>query len=895
MTDPSDRLAQALADRYAIERELGEGGMATVYLAHDLKHDRKVALKVLKPELAAVLGAERFVVEIKTTAALQHPHILPLFDSGEADGFLFYVMPFVDGETLRDKLNRETQLGIDEAVRITCEVADALHYAHTQGVVHRDIKPENILLANGRPMVADFGIALALSAAAGGRMTETGMSLGTPHYMSPEQATADKEISARSDVYSLASVLYEMLTGDPPHTGSSAQQVIMKIISEVADPVTTLRKSVPPNVAAAVAKALEKLPADRFESAEAFKEALGNPAFTTMASAALASAPTTARGWLRSPFSWATLAVAAVALAALGYVATRPEPARPLSRLDLATGELQIGQSFSGGVAISDDGSMVATAGSLNGVPGIYLRHLDGDPEFVLVAGTEGGFHPDFSPDGLWLVFARPSDSALVRVLVGGGGAFELVKGGTGRSFYPSWGPDNRIAFLIGQELHVMDAGGGTPVRHGEGAGPWRAGEWLPDGSGILGTTPAGVVLYDFASDSTTLLVPDARYPSHAATGHLLYIDEGGGLFAVEFDLGRHAITGDPIRVVDRVQDALGDPGYAVSPGGVLVVHDGESMGARTTLGNSTTLVIATLGGAVDTIKLPAAGRERPRFAPNGEAIAYELYNEGGRTDIQVFNLISLTNSPITFGSDNDDPVWSPDGTRILFNRSVGDSTGEDLYLVQADGSDSARRLLALPGSQTPTDWPDEATIVFVSNGAGNEDLLITSLADSATPRAYQEAPWDEFEFDLSPEGQLAAYVSEEGGNDQVWVRDFPVARGKWLVPGSDRGRDPRWAPDGRSIYFWRLFTGPDTLMVARVDREPQLVIHDPVPVPGLPPVVMRGWDLAPDGKRLVVSSGLAPTTSANLAGDVGAARYLVTLNWFEELRARMGPAKARP
>nr|MDP2528290.1 serine/threonine-protein kinase [Candidatus Palauibacterales bacterium] len=211
MSGLGERLAAALADRYRIERELGEGGMATVYLAEDLKHHRQVAIKVLKPELAAVLGADRFVQEITTTAQLQHPHILPLFDSGTADGFLYYVMPYVEGESLRDRLNRETQLGVDEAVKITREVADALDYAHRQGVVHRDVKPENILLHDGRPMVADFGIALAVSAAAGGRMTETGLSLGTPHYMSPEQATAEPDITGRSDVYSLASVLYEML------------------------------------------------------------------------------------------------------------------------------------------------------------------------------------------------------------------------------------------------------------------------------------------------------------------------------------------------------------------------------------------------------------------------------------------------------------------------------------------------------------------------------------------------------------------------------------------------------------------------------------------------------------------------------------------------------------
>ncbi len=237
-----------------------EGGTATVYLAEDLKHDRKVALKVLRPELAAVLGADRFVQEIKTTAQLQHPHILPLYDSGSTAaahgggmGFLYYVMPYIEGETLREKLDREQQLGIDEAVNIATEVAAALQYAHEQGVIHRDIKPENILLRNGRAIVADFGIALAVSAAAGGRMTETGLSLGTPHYMSPEQATADKHITNRSDIYSLGSVLYESLTGEPPHTGSSAQMIIMKIVTDVARPVRELRKSVPPHVAAAVA------------------------------------------------------------------------------------------------------------------------------------------------------------------------------------------------------------------------------------------------------------------------------------------------------------------------------------------------------------------------------------------------------------------------------------------------------------------------------------------------------------------------------------------------------------------------------------------------------------------------------------------------------------------
>src|SRR5215208_5724147 len=272
------RIATSLVDRYRVERELGAGGMATVYLAEDLRHGRKVALKVLRPELAAIIGSQRFLTEIRTTANLQHPNILPLFDSGEVDATVFYVMPFVEGESLRDRLTREQQLPIDDAVRITREVAGALDYAHRHGVIHRDIKPENILLHDGRAVVADFGIALA-AGNAGTRMTETGMSLGTPHYMSPEQAMGEREITARSDVYALGCVLYEMLTAEPPFEGATAQAIVARVLTESPRALRPQRKSIPPHVEAAMLTALEKLPADRFETARAFAEALGDQGF----------------------------------------------------------------------------------------------------------------------------------------------------------------------------------------------------------------------------------------------------------------------------------------------------------------------------------------------------------------------------------------------------------------------------------------------------------------------------------------------------------------------------------------------------------------------------------------------------------------------------------------
>jgi serine/threonine-protein kinase len=275
------RLAAALADRYRIERELGAGGMATVYLAQDLKHDRRVAVKVLRPELAAVLGAERFLAEIKVTANLQHPNLLPLFDSGAAgqrggrtDEFLYYVMPYVEGETLRARLERERQLPVDDTVRLVTLLAHALDYAHAHGVIHRDLKPENILLQAGQPVIADFGIALAVAQAGGSRVTETGLSLGTPYYMSPEQAAGERNIDAKSDQYALGAVTYEMLSGEPPHTGPTAQVIIARLMAEKPRSLHATRPGVSHTLDLAVHRALAKSPADRFPDCGAFARAL---------------------------------------------------------------------------------------------------------------------------------------------------------------------------------------------------------------------------------------------------------------------------------------------------------------------------------------------------------------------------------------------------------------------------------------------------------------------------------------------------------------------------------------------------------------------------------------------------------------------------------------------
>ena len=889
MTVPP-QLVNAIADRYRIERELGRGGMATVHLAHDLKHDRKVALKVLKPELAAVIGAERFLVEIKTTANLQHPHILPLFDSGSADGFLYYVMPYVEGDTLRGKLDRERQLDVDESVRLIHDVADALDYAHRQGVIHRDIKPENILVHDGRPVVADFGIALAVTAAGSGRMTETGLSLGTPHYMSPEQATADRDISARSDIYSLACVLYEMLAGEPPHVGPSPQAVLMRILTDTPRAVNEARAAVPPHVAAALAKALEKLPADRFSSAKAFGEALVTEGFTYAArtpgrgmTAATSSTSARAAAGTRR----ALMAVSGVALLALGAAAwgwLRPAPTQPPMRFDLTLGGADV--VVSQDIAISPDGSMLAYATLSTGKqgPGIYLRHLDGEPDFRLLAGTERGVTPDFSPDNRWIVFKRLTDGAIAKVSVNGGGVSTILVSNT--AFNPQWGTDDRIVFTGPPGSFIIPATGGEAVPLTGLRG--RKIFLLPDGSGVLGTSGAGVAVYDLRTDSITVLVPGGTHPVYASSGHLLYVAEGSGLFAVPFDLKRHRVTGQPVRVLDRVASAPATRGFAISHNGTLVQQDGAGS-AGTLAANK--LVIYGFAGGADTLPLPVGRRLGPRFSPDGRYVAYYVFNTqraGRHSDIYTFDLVTGTNTPLTFADVNYSPIWSPDGRRIVYAKRISDSSAK-LYVKSADNSGAEERLLDAPGYHIPTGWPRD-DLILVNFGVGTQaDLGTLSPKAGATEKPYLSAPWPERGMTLSPDGRYAAFVAQETDESNIWLRDFPVPNGKWRVsPGG--GRSPRWSPDGRYIYY--LASGEvDTLLRAQVDHTPSVVVRAPQVMRVLDVDGGGSWDLHPDGKRFIVATADGAPAAGGAAGD-RPTRYIVIQDWFTELRANVKPGK---
>ena len=683
--------------------------MATVFLADDLKHERKVALKVLKPELAAVVGAERFLAEIKTTANLQHPHILPLFDSGEADGFLFYVMPHVEGESLRERLDRDKQLPVDEAVQITTAVAHALQHAHDRGVVHRDVKPANILMQDGQPVVADFGIALAVGAAGGSRLTETGLSVGTPFYMSPEQATGDQQVGPPSDTYALAAVLYEMLTGDPPYIGSTAQAVLGKIIQGAPVSATQIRKSVPANVDAAIRKALEKLPADRFTGAQDFAKALGDAGFRhgdrVGAGVAAGVGP-----WKRlAVIGWSVAALTTLAAIVLMLRGGAPiaTPAVPL-RMPLADFEFEAPANTGGNrMAISSDGSQIALSSDVNGVPRIFLRDA-GQPGFREIPGTEGGHHPGFSPDGEWLVFETPG--GISRVEVSGGPILPIAMGR-----YPHWGLDDMVVFQgPSGGLYRVAPSGGDPVLILERVTSTRP-YLLPDGRAVVFEGPSGegrgLMLVEIESGKITDLGVTGDNPRYVPTGHLVYGHQSQALMAIPFDLKTHRVTGQPSTVL---------PDVTVYQGGATqfaVSETGTAVYITTTGGGSVTPVWVERDGTAQEIDpawnfrmSPSSG---PALSPDGTHLALSISDSENKRDVWVKQLDTGPMSRLTFeGRVNTRPRWSPDGQSLIFMSNRAGN--QDSWTKRADGSGTAELLLDRELTLQEAELsPDNAWLIF--------------------------------------------------------------------------------------------------------------------------------------------------------------------------------------
>ena len=810
------RLSSALADRYRIERELGQGGMATVYLAHDLKHERQVAIKVLKPELAAVLGADRFVVEIRTTAALQHPHILPLFDSGEVGGFLYYVMPFIDGETLRTKLDRETQLGIDEAVQITVAVADALDYAHRHGVIHRDIKPENILLHDGRPMVADFGIALAVSAAAGGRMTETGLSLGTPHYMSPEQATAEKEISARADIYSLGSVLYEMLAGNPPHTGASAQQIIMKIITEPAQPVTSLRRSVPANVAAAIAKALEKLPADRFATAKEFAAALSNPGFRS-------DVAPSGSGIQRPRRTTLLLVGACIILALLAGAATMrwgrtAASGEPVVKFNISNSpSFKIRGDYTHAFAVSRDGTTIVFTADTGDGDHLWVRTLDDVSPRKLEAAESGG-QPTISPDGRWVAFVV-SNHVIRKVRLSGGEATTvLTLDGVTASL--DWISNDEIVFeVLGSGIRRIDANGGTPrLLTALDSAAGETGQRRPlvlsaqrlvlfTSLGARRASQLGV--YSLKSGQRAQLEVQGVQALGLIDDELIYTRDDGALMAVAFDARAMHTRGAPRQLPDRVATTQFGTPSALSPNGTLVYQVAAPHLSRLVLDDGSHLTS------------PLGDRPRvfhaPRFSPDGGRIALVIGEGGAATsDVWAMNRASGELTRITRGGRVKLVDWSQDGRSIVFLR------GDSLWEQPIGAGPGTRRLggsgmsvydaSVVPGGRAIITQGGRSQLLEESlDGSGKVDTIVPPFGNSNQLRASEPR--------VSPDGRWVAFTDRNG--QQVYVSSLT---GNSTVQVSDAGgHEPVWGRDAGHLYYHTAT--PPGLVLAELRTAPNLEV----------------------------------------------------------------------
>jgi Tol biopolymer transport system component len=865
-----------------------------------------------------VLGADRFLQEIKTTAQLQHPHILPLYDSGStaaAHGggmeFLYYVMPYIQGETLREKLDREVQLGIDEAVKITTEVADALQYAHEQGVIHRDIKPENILLQNGRVMVADFGIALAVSAAAGGRMTETGLSLGTPHYMSPEQATADKHITNRSDIYSLGSMLYEMLTGEPPHTGSSAQAIIMKIVTDEARPVRELRKAVPPHIAAAVAKSLEKLPADRFESAKAFVDALHNPALAP----SIAPAGTPSRRFIVPALS--ALIVIAAALAAWGWL--RPSDERAVTRYTTtlgAPGGLD-GIALRIETALSPDGASLVFRNPLTGPGQLYIKRRD-EITARPIAGTEGGSGPFFSPDGAWIGFF--ANGQMRKVPSAGGTSVKIVDAVDPTYNHGAWLADGSIVYydFEAHTLRRLRAGEATsrviasPEKL-DGRYAWLPTP-LPDARGILFTAhrtncvgpvscrPSRVYVYDARKDTIRALFDDAVGAWYVPTGHVLYLTSSGTLMAAPWNNATLAATGKPVPILDGIQA----PGFVVSNEGTAIYLLGSPEFAPGPTPNAALVWLdrrgrmepvdsswqVNTGGTYSAGDIPIGWGLA--LSPDGRRIALTLLTDLG-TDVWIKQLPAGPVSRLTlYPGEDRAPAWTSDGRAITFlsDRPVPPNTtrrpGEmALWEQPADGTGEPRLLW---GKDEPTDGfssPDGRWLLLGAAGSGSNaggDILAAHPGVDSAARRIVATEYDEGGSALSPDSRWLAYVSNEQGGNEVFVRPFPdVKGGRWQV-SSGGGSAPLWAHNGRELFY----VNGKNMYVVQVNPGPPFSAEPPrvlFTIPGLVRVgsLARGtFAITPDDQRFLM------VRDRNWGDMAGTPTMVVVQNFFEELRAKL-------
>ena len=780
MSDSISRLNEALEGRYRIERQLGEGGMATVYLAEDLKHERKVAVKVLKPELAAALGAERFLAEIKTTANLQHPNILPLFDSGEADGVVFYTMPFVEGESLRDRLDREKQLPVDEAVRIATDVAEALQAAHEQGVIHRDIKPANILLSRGRPLVADFGIALAVSVAGGDRLTETGLSLGTPHYMSPEQATGEKNIGPAADTYALGCVVYEMLTGEPPYTGSTAQAILGKIITQEPASATEHRQSVPANVDAAIRRALEKLPADRFTDPHGLARAIADPAFRHGELAVRAGGPGVQR--------WRAVAVAMTVTTVLfGLLAFWPNG---VSEMQTVGSPAWYSQPFEDGqepttpygpepYALSPDGALLVYP--RNGE--LWLRTWS-ERDAVPIPRTVGAETPAISPQRD-LAFERSGEILVLQLPDGPPAPWT-------EGTRPRWGPDNALYFTAGDNMFRLREAGAVPEQLSEGGGPNFVSHVLPEGGLALTYGGGEMGLLELRSGGITPIGEGSR-PRLLGNRHLVFWRDRS-LWAASLDRGSGELG--PADVV------LGGVwGWTTSDDGKLFYATDDFFGPHTP-------VRVMRNGDWEQIEPGWYTEAEPggttvAISPSGQHLAISTWT-GQTSELWLKDLETGERDLLTDRAFR--VSWTPDGSVLHVSSRENQRA---MWAIPADGTGPPIRVLRQedPRVQQGELSSDGRWLAYRAGSptlGESADIFALRLgADSVGAPIVAEPESDETDPAISPDGRWLAYTSDRSGQRQVYVSSFPdpSEMGRVVVsPGE--GTEPRWARGTNELFY---------------------------------------------------------------------------------------------
>ncbi len=832
MTDALSRLTAALSDRYSIERELGAGGMATVYLAEDVKHHRKVAVKVLRPDLAAALGPERFLQEIEIAAQLQHPNILALYDSGEADGFLFYVMPYVEGPTLRDKLVKEGELPVGEAVRVLRDVVDALTEAHEHGVVHRDIKPENILLRGRHALVTDFGVAKAVSEATGReQLTTAGVALGTPAYMAPEQASADPHLDQRVDIYAIGAVAYELLTGRPVFMGTTPQMILSAHMTEPPQPVTKHRDTVPAALESVVMRCLEKRPADRWQSAE---ELL--PHLEAMATPSGGVTPTDTRPMAgiagRRRWFFPTVAAVAVLFAAVVVLWQMLAP-RPIT---ITTSNIRAVTSEPGlewQPALSPDGSRVVFVANRNGRQAVVIRSTrgtGGGAEFVPAQAELGGYmaFPTWSRDGEFLRFhgytgfrentwrevATLGGPARVIDLPGDAAPLSSVSwspDGSRVVFFKDWGSDSIFSYSTNDRATELVAvvprvnwGLHSPV-------------WSPDGRWIAFVNGNPVWPFYFNVDASSVWLADTdggepvqvtgdefmdMSPTWLDENHLLFISDRDGLREVYIvEVGPAGPRGEPRKV-----PGLTDPhsiSYSIE-GRILAFSKAT---VRTNIWSYPIRSGPTSVRGGLPVTSENAFIEGHNISSDGEWIIYNS-NLRGNSNIYKKPLdggtpIAITDSPFDEGAER----WSPDGTEIAFQRDL--ATGETVVMVvPAEGGVPYE----VRSGYFPTWSPSGLEIAFASAESGPSHVIIvsrdsvggtwgegTQLTESVL--SLRPADWTPDGSGLLcippwPSDELVV-VSREG--NVLWRYDLAAVGLQW---GSSR---PQFSRDGSTIYLQGL------------------------------------------------------------------------------------------